>query len=237
VQLAGRPVETDPSPGSWIAAALAPAEPHTVAAVVPAVFPAYARLPHPAVRYAEDDDLPVTWSEVAAHNDRIAHRLMQWPAVTGSWDFVAEADQPELWNDAPAEGHLPAEVAQRLIDVLARHTATPEEIWFALWDGHLDTGDLPLLPVGNRCFLLVRGPLRLAAANFVPEPAEQSANLWWPADRSWCVGTDTDLMSTYVGGSAATVAALLAADGLEACPAEPTDPVTPDSDAVNPPPD
>jgi hypothetical protein len=234
VQLAGRPVETDVSPGSWIAAALAPAQPHTVAALVPPVFAAYARLPHPAIRYAGDDDVAVTWAEVAVRNGRTAHRLMQWPAVTGSWDYVAEDDQPGLWNDSPAEGHLPVELAERLVEVLADHTSTPGEIWFGLWAGHLDAGADRMLTLGDREHLLVRGPLALAATNFVPEPAEQSANVWWPADRSWCVVTHTDLMSTYVGASTAAVAAVLAADGLEAYPAEPADPVPPDSDTVNP---
>jgi hypothetical protein len=237
VQLAGRPVETDVSAGGWIAGSLASAEPHTVAALVPPVFPAYARLPHPAIRYAGDDDVPVSWARVAAHNGRRAHRLMQWPSITGSWDYVAEDDQPELWNDSPAEGHLPGELAGRLVQLLAAHTGTPEDCWFGLWPGHLVAADAPVLAVGGREFLLARGPLRLAAANFVPEPGEQSPNLWWPADRSWCVVTDTDLMSSYVGGSAAAIAALLGADGLEAYPARPEDPVTPDSDPVNPAPE
>ena len=48
--------------------------------------------------------------------------------------------------------------------------------------------------------------------------------------------TDIDLMSSYVGDSAAAVAAVLDADGIEAWPADPGDPVTPDRDPVTPPP-
>ena len=66
--------------------------------------------------------------------------------------------------------------------------------------------------------MLSRGPVERAAANFAEEPPEQSANLWWPDDRAWFVATDVDLMTTYVGGSAACIADLLAADGLEAPP-------------------
>src|SRR3954452_13398231 len=234
VHLVGRPVETDPSAAGWIAAALTPADPPTVASLVPPVFAAYARVLHPAIRYEGDDDVDVRWPAVAALNDRSAHRLMQWPAITGSWDFIADDDQPELWNDSPAEGHLPAPVADRLAAVLAGHTATPDDCWFGAWaDAPSDPG---LLVLGARAYRLVRGPIGLAAANFAPEPAEQGPNLWFPADRAWYVVTDIDLMSTYVGGSAAVVAAVLAEEGIDAWPAGPGDPVTPDSDPVNPPP-
>lgn len=189
---------------------------------------------HPAIRYDGDDDVEVPWSAVAALNDRTAHRQMQWPAITGSWDFVGEDDQPELWNDSPAEGHLLAPVAARLAAVLAAHTADPGDCWFGAWT---DDADSTALHLGRRAFRLVRGPVALAAANFAAEPAEQGPSLWFPADRAWCVVTDIDLMSTYVGGSAAAVRAVLDDDGLDAWPAEPGDAVTPDSDRVNPPPD
>ena len=234
MQLASRPVEIDASAGRWLAAALAPPAPPTVASLVPPVFAAYARLLHPAVSYEGDDDVEVPWSAVAALNDRVAHRLMQWPAITGAWDYVADDDQPELWNDSPAEGHLPVGTAARVAAVLGQHSATPDDCRFGVWT---DTRDAGTLLLGGRGYRLVRGPLALATANFAPEPAEQSPNLWFPADHSWCVVTDIDLMSSYVGGSAAAVAALLDADGIEAWPAEPDDPVTPDSDPVNPPPD
>jgi hypothetical protein len=234
VHLAGRPAETDLSPAHWLAAALTPSDPPRVASLVPPVFAAYARVLHPAISYEGDDDVEVPWAAVAALNDRTAHRLMQWPAITGSWDFMAEDDQPELWNDSPAEGHLLAPVAERLAAALAPHTSTPDDVWFGAWtDAPPGPG---LLILGARAHRLVRGPIALAAANFADEPAEQGPSVWFPADRAWCVVTDIDLMSTYVGGSTAAVRALLDEDGLEAWPAEPGDPVTPDSDPVNPPP-
>jgi hypothetical protein len=233
VQLPGRPVGDDASATAWITAALAPAVPRVVASLVPRGFTAHARVLHPAVRYEGDDDVEVPWAAVARHNRRTAHRLMQWPAITGSWDFVADLDQPGLWNDAPAEGHLPVAVAGRLAAVLARHTAAPDGCWFGL---AAEAAPELAGADGGAGYLLVRGPLRLAAANFVPEPAEQGPSLWWPDDRSWVVVTDPHLTSSYVGGSAAAVADVLVEEGIDAWPAQPTDPVTPDSDPVNPPP-
>jgi hypothetical protein len=79
--------------------------------------------------------------------------------------------------------------------------------------------------------------VELAAANLVPEPASQSANAWWPADRAWFVATDIDLVSTYVGGSAAAVSALLACSAVEAAPAAADQGTAEGSDVVNPVPD
>jgi hypothetical protein len=228
VQLAGLPVETDVSTGVWFSSARRRGEPGTVGALVPAVFEAYARIFHPAIRYAGDDDVEVPWSEVAAHNGTAASPLMQWVALTrGPVD-----NQPPLWDDGPSEGHLPVAVARRLVEVLSRHTATPEHCVFGRWDGFgydLPSPEVPprLLLRGGRDVVLVRGAIGDATRNLAPEPHEQSANLWWPADRSWCVVTDIDLVSTYVGGARSCVDELLATSGLETAPAFPGDRIDP----------
>ncbi len=209
--------------GRWIADAVRAAPPDTVAALVPAGFAAHARVFHPAVRYEDDDDVHVRWDEVAAANGTTPHRLMQWPGITGSWEFLDQADQPGVWNDAPAEGHLAAHVAREVAAVLGRHTADPGDCWFGWDDG--GAADLPRLLLPRADLLLVPGPVSRAADNFAPEPREQSAALWWPADRAWCVVTDVDLRSTYVGGSAACIAELSATCGIEVVPVAPDDAV------------
>jgi hypothetical protein len=239
VQLGGLPVEDDVSTGVWVSSARRRGVPGTVGAVVPAVFEAYARVFHPPVRYAGDDDIDVSWAEVAAHNGRVAHPLMQWVGITGSWEYVSADNQPPVWDDAPSEGHLPVATATRLAAVLGRHTGTPQDCRFGRWVGFgFDAAALEGLPQlllrGGHDVVVVRGTVADAARNLAPEPHEQSANLWWPADRTWCVVTDIDLMSTYVGGSAACIADLLATPGLEAAPATPEDPVA--ADPVNAPP-
>jgi hypothetical protein len=233
VQLGGLPVETDISAGVWISSGRRRGTPGTVGALVPAAFDACVRVLHPAVRYAGDDDVEVPWAEVAAHNGTVAHPLAQWvPLTRGPVD-----SQPPVWDDGPSEGHLPVGVAHRLVEVLARHTATPDQCVLGRWDGFgydLPSPEVPprLLLRGGRDVVLVRGTLDDAARNLAPEPHEQSANLWWPADQSWCVVTDIDLMSTYVGGSAACIEAVLGDAGLEAFPAAPDDPTS--LDAINP---
>jgi hypothetical protein len=226
VHLGGLPVERDVSAGVWISSARRRGAPGTLASIVPAVFEAYARIPHPAVRYAGDDDVEVSWAEVAAHNGTVAHPLMQWLTIThGPVD-----SQPPVWDDGPSEGHLPVAVAARLGDVLGRHTGTPGECLLGRWHGFgydLPNPDVPprLLLRGNHDVVLVRGTVADAIRNLAPEPHEQSANLWWPADRAWCVVTDIDLMSTYVGGTASCITEVVDTPGIEALPAQPEDPL------------
>jgi hypothetical protein len=232
VQFTGRQPETDLSPAAWVAAGTAGARGATVGALVPRGFAAHARVLHPAYRYAGDDDVEVSWREVAGANGTTIHPLVQWPGVTGGWEYVTEESQPPVWDRAPDEGHLPTEVAARLAAVLRRHTTVPDDCWFGVWAS--GTSDAPALALPDREHWLVRGPVELAAANMAAEPAEQSASLWWPADRAWYVATDIDLLSTYVGGSAACIAELLATPGIEAAPAAPDDGVDFGSDTVNP---
>jgi hypothetical protein len=236
VQFAGRDPEADVSPGRWVADAVRPGL--GVAGLLPPLFPAAARVLHPAAQYDGDDDVDVRWADVAAANGTVAHPLMEWGGITGSLDFYEDADQSPLWEGAPARGHLPEQVAGPLAEVLARHTGTPQDCLFAVWDGFgYISAPQPRLTVGARDFWLVRGPVGLAAANMAVEPWDQSASLWWPADRAWCVATDVELVCTYVVGSAACIADVLADPRLEAVPATTTQPVGDDADTVNPPPD
>ena len=123
--------------------------------------------------------------------------------------------------------------------VLARHTTTPQECLFGRWDGFgfdLPDPETPprLLLRGNHDVVLVRGAVTDAVRNLAPEPHEQSANLWWPADQAWCVVTDIDLTSTYVGGSAACITEVLGTPGVEAAPADPQDSTALAADTLNP---
>ncbi|HEU4420989.1 MAG TPA: hypothetical protein VFR67_00430, partial [Pilimelia sp.] len=93
------------------------------------------------------------------------------------------------------------------------------------------------LRLPDRSYLLFRGPLRAAlemgwrdsVMGFDP----QSPSLLWPADRSWCVGTEIDFDSTLVGGSTDLVDAVLAAPGLEVWPVNPDDDLTAVGDRIN----
>jgi len=80
---------------------------------------------------------------------------------------------------------------------------------------HGDAADIATAEPG---VLVFRGALdRMdypGADLIVGSPSEP--NLWWPNDRAWFVATEIDLVSTYVGGRADLVRAIVASPDLEA---------------------
>jgi hypothetical protein len=75
---------------------------------------------------------------------------------------------------------------------------------------------------------------RLSRARVCPNEFEpQSPSLFWPEDRAWCVATEIDLDSTYVGGSPQLIEALLNDPRFEAWPAQLEDPIDSGGDDVN----
>lgn len=232
----------DVSAADWIVANVRNFQ-HDVGSLLPVTFDAYARVLHPALRDcpAGEDIDDVTWADVAAANGRAAHAAMEWVAITGDWSFVDRRTQPGVWDRAPSTGRLPQRQAAALADVLARFTTTPAECWFAVWDGYgnapYQRGALQLIRMPQRPMVLLSGPLRAAGAAFSGGAWPESASLWWPADRTWCVATDIDLMSTYLGGTVECIAAMLADQRLEAYPVSVDQTVHWKSDTVNPTPD
>jgi hypothetical protein len=110
--------------------------------------------------------------------------------------------------------------------------------------------DGPRVSLPGRDYILFEGPLRAATEMGWPSGAllsatypeldvdpdwfqPQSPNLFWPADRTWCVATEIDLDSTYVGGSQALVESLLQDARFEAWPADLDDPIDAASDTIN----
>lgn len=123
-------------PGQWIADVLAgvlsqrpPAT--TVAAQVPAGFPAYARIFHPA---ADEDGRPVRWADIAAVRGTVFHAEAQFAAVSG----IDETGLPwaeDAWDGEPPAGQgLPAADLAAVAEVIARHAGP--EAHLALWDGY-----------------------------------------------------------------------------------------------------
>ncbi|WP_223837585.1 hypothetical protein [Streptomyces venezuelae] len=196
----------------------------TVAGIAAPGFAAYARLLHPASL----DERPVRWDTVAAAYGRRVGPLTDWYEVIGADRYYQNEQEyglPGVWDEHPAEGPTPAGVARVLIPVLARHTDTPEQCRYGLWEGYgrRDWSGLPTFPTPGREELLLSGPLADALSPQLVDEFTELPDLWWPQDRTWCVGGDVDLVSTYVGGSAELVAELLATPGLEAHRVAPDD--------------
>jgi 8-oxo-dGTP pyrophosphatase MutT (NUDIX family) len=208
-----RPAD-DPGAADWLAARWGT---EFRGQLVPSGFEACARLFHPASR----DGTPVRWAEIAAHFGTVAHARMEFEPLARRhwWDYSAE---PGLFDHAPFQEWLPTELLAPVTEILRRHTSTPDRCAFGIWYGH---GDLPddvravaTFSVPERTYHLFTGALEDALG--IPAPWRRCGHLrpalWWPEDRAWFVGSDTDLDSTYVAGSAALVAELVDSPELEA---------------------
>ena len=238
----------DVSPAAWLRPRLAGWG--TVTSVVPAGYPAYARVLHPV-----DDD--VRWAEVAARTGRRVHPLVQWHRLVGAAESINATDAD---GNSPRTGELEPVSLAAVLRVLRRHTGTPGECWFCLWEGWgwlpgspsvallgsrepvpaafpPDVLDGPRVQLPGRDHLLFTGPLESALAmGHWPRPdwfLPQSPQLAWPADRAWCLGTEIDFDSTLVAGDRALVDELLATDALEVVEVRPGDSLSSGGDTVD----
>jgi hypothetical protein len=237
---------------------------HAVGSVVPAVFEAYARVFHPASRDVGAETVAVRWADVASANSRVMHPAAEWGSITGPWKHRHGSGQPGVWDEPPSTGELPHVTARRLAELLVEHTNRREHCFFALCEGgvlglivlfpdgmseserrRVETseragvetwealiGHGASFKLSGREMRLLNGPL--AAIEDFYEHFRGRPSLWWPSDRAWCVGTDIDLMTTYVGGSRACVGALLDDQKLEALAVSVDQRLTWDADTINP---
>jgi hypothetical protein len=231
----------------------------TVGGLVPAVFDHYARVFHPASR---DDGVDVRWKDVARANRRTMHPAAEWGSLTGSWQLQRQDclwDQEPRLGRLPQE--LGERLAQALASSTRRadrcffavwdgwaipsaiilfEQGTPEaeqrqayekaDAEIRAQSGFLDGA--PAFTVPHRAMRLLEGPLRAISAFY--ENHSDPPSLWWPEDRAWCVATDIDLMSTYVGGSADAIHALLSNEQIEALPVPADQSVAWEADKINP---
>ena len=215
----------DVAPAAWVARRLVPCGPGDPVAragrTMPAGFAAYARVFHPAYVHDPDGARPVRWAAVAARHGRAVHPLMQFHRIAG----IPEANiyQQPPWGSPPERGSLPAAEGAALARTLRPFTATPGRCYFALWEGFGMIDEprrrrpVSLKIAAGEDYLLLRGPLEIGV-NLNKPGSEQSANLWWPDDRAWCVATGIDFTETLVGGSESCIAQVLHNPDLEALP-------------------
>ena len=257
VRIGSLELQNDLSPARWVIDRI-----HgfavDVGSVIPEGFEAYARLFHPAIRIEDGEEVAVRWSEIAAANGRTVHPEMQWPHVSGVWEGSGE-NTPGLWDLEPDVGSLPRRYTNRLRDLLAEYTTTSDQVWFCVWDG---LGDLKIHPEGiailtsgrlrrkrrsarrpapaptlqlpNRAYYLLSGPIGGIGESMCEQ--WQSANLFWPEDRAWCVATEIDFAWTYIGGGEALIEGLIKDPALEAMSAQIHNGITYEADRINPPP-
>ncbi len=245
---------TDTRSGDWLVERIHGFA-QNVGSIVPNGFESYARVFHPI-----PEGPWRRWRDVAAHNGRLVHPEMQFHLISRPPGETPDGYEP---LSEMAVGSLPSEDLRVLADVLARLTAEATPCWFAVWEGfgHLHGSPsvvrissslggkgpevaevAPIAPrrvlegarleLPNRAYVLLHGVLQ-EAPDLFELLGDQSPNLWWPEDHSWCVATEIDLGWTYVAGSEALVEHVVRCPDLEVLRARITDGVTYDSDLLN----
>ncbi len=236
----------------WIAAGTEPFGQGTVGSIIPGGFEACARLLHPV--YADDGERVVRWAQVAAWSGAALTTDVQFhdialprddPSDSAPWQgggpgegTLDEGEARRLVAILEAHTITPTPCWFALWDGHGWDSAARYELAFDESDDSDEPGEVmpalvdpvpaevragPRAELPDREYLLYTGPVEAALA-FTGE-YEQTPNLWWPADRSWCVASDLDLPWTYVAGSASLIEQILSDPGLEALPARPEDTV------------
>ena len=223
----------------WIGAHRRPFHDYTVGSLVPVAFERYARVLHPAwAPSVAGMAAPLRWDSVAAWSGRTAHALAQWERLSAP---AAGVVAPPPFAAPPDTGRLPPPSLAALCTVLASNTETPEDCFIAVWEGYgwpvAGWAGPDVLDLENRSFHVRRGPLMLALQvgwQLAPGPLRvEPPTLIWPADRAWFVAADPDLDSTYLGGSAALVKAVITHPDLESWPVGTSDDISAASDSIN----
>src|SRR5215216_4139187 len=241
----------DASPADWIVDRLhrSPQDaPSDVGSFVPDGFSAYVRILHCAWRGEPWTGEKIRWAELArgvgvALSPRTRFEDLQ----------RGEAMQDV---EAPLEGTLPCDELQALVEVLGAFTGTPRACWFGILEGYgwmqgppaiadlvaheggraHEVDNPPNTPpphrgraapvrLPDRSLFLYEGPIEAAAA-FCRPPTWQSPNLWWPDDLAWCVASEVDFRSTYLGGGHQLIDRVLRDPRLEALPIGASEQVT-----------
>jgi hypothetical protein len=167
---------------------------------------------------------------MAEASNAVVHPSVDWEAM--------EARNPQGFGVArylaPPRGSLPAAQRNAVAEVLSRHTRAPQSCYFGIWEGYGDvvTGGAVTFEIPHRSMALFHGDLSCLVMTF-SRSRDQSANLSWPEGKEWCVATDIDLDSTYVGGSVECVHALLEDERLEGFTVIANQRITRDADGIN----
>lgn len=186
-----------------------------VASFVPSAFPAVGQVLHPWWGGDPEDGSTQTWREVAQRLGFASPRAFDQTREMFDIPAAAEAGM------SSSQGELDERTARALVEVLASATATPDDVFVAVWEGW---GDVPVqrfpgaarLDTEARGHVLLRGPLDGVLTSVAVSPfGRPVAGLWWPADRAWFVATEVDLAWTFVAGSDDLLDRLTATPGLE----------------------
>jgi len=162
-------------------------------------------------------DLQQDVSETRWVNDglKVVPKTTVGSLVPTMFDAYARVQYPLRNSGRVARWHV--QLAS-IVAVLTGNTTTPDECYFAIWEGNTALDDIrdraPTANIAGYNYFLLRGPVSHATDTF----EGLSPNLWWPADHAWCMAQHFDFPCAYLGGSAETVADVLTLTDIESQP-------------------
>ena len=139
-------------------------------------------------------------------------------------NLSAPHNRAPTWGFPPLEGSFPFDQSRAISELLGEFTSTPNRCYYCIWEGngYID-GSLyssARVRVPHRDYLLFSGHID-TVMSFPPEFLwGLLPNIWWPEDRAWCVATEIDLESTYIGGTDECIERILNCPDLEALPTQ-----------------
>lgn len=204
-------------PARWLAEALVPPEPgpFKVWSVVPDRYQSHARLVHPG--YSE---VGATGRITPVHiRDIDRPEVQSWGGDDRFTRITGWQQQPSgIRIGTPEIGSLDIADLRVLAEILNEFTSTPHNVSALIWPGwNYGWGPklaaAPSIDVRRNPFVLLHGGV--AGLPSLSADATAGPSYWWPADRTWVVGTDLDDFCTYIAGTDSCIAALLSETRLE----------------------
>lgn len=136
-------------------------------------------------------------------------RVLALPDPIRPGQSESDIDDATL-DDAPSD----VVVVSETLDALAGFTATPDRLFFLLWDGWPFD---PPLPAGHRIDVAHRRQYAMAQGTrdewlawaSLDREGSFPPGFVWPADRAWCAAYDVDAHFAGVGASDAAIASVI----------------------------
>ena len=169
---------------------------------------------------------PVRWSTLAQENGVPVHPAMLFYEVVGSdpnYRTLPNGLSRPSWSMQDDE-------FEALVRVLRDFTATPNQLYVALWHGRgILEKHQPQVQLSFRDpdYILLKGSLDtvLQFLGYIESGLHygQAPDLMWPEDRTWVFASDIDTFDSCVAGNQECIETVLAAPELEVLRTELTD--------------
>lgn len=234
----------DSRPASWLMQRCN-GEKRTLNSIIPNGFESYLRVPHPAwtelnleeeevfsdnakINCSQWEKLyPVSWRTIAKLNSRKIYGHMLWHEIYIYPAVAAEANSIE----EPKEGELPRCIVEKIFNDLIRFNGKDTEIYCGFWRGAAcgyakkATAQFKRR-IDDQVYNLLKTKIfRLRDSFFSAHKHSLESNLvgtdgtipniFWPFTNEWCVVSDFNLTSTYIGGPKNLVSRIASAADIE----------------------